>query len=93
LATAVPEVVIQAAGVCVARPTPRAAKALPRSSTCSTVSVSGWRAAATVSGVEREPGAMKNVSTPFRTSSSTSSCVQRYVVFGEVRRIRRVEDR
>src|SRR3712207_2657799 len=76
LATAVPEVVIQAAGRPEARAKPRAAKALPRSSKWIRSLPFGLEASAATSGVEREPGATQKKSTPVRINSSTMRSAQ-----------------
>ena len=73
LATAVPEVVMTAAGRPVARAWPSAKKPAPRSSKCTCAFSAARRATASASGAEREPGAMQKQSTPFRSSSSMSS--------------------
>src|SRR5918994_1503390 len=75
--TAVPEVVIQAAGRPVARAYPRAPKAVPRSSKWTNFLASLFSASAATRGVEREPGATQKRSTPQRTSSSTIRRAQR----------------
>src|SRR5918998_2581909 len=77
LATAVPEVVIQAAGRPVARAWPRAAKAVPRSSKWTSFLALLFPASAATRGVEREPGATQKEPTPQRTSSSTIRRAQR----------------
>src|ERR671920_358004 len=82
LATAVPEVVIQAAGRPVARAWPRAAKAVPRSSKWMRVLAFSLAASAATSGVEREPGATQKKSTPQRRSSSTIRYAQRRLARG-----------
>src|SRR5918998_1082630 len=76
LATAVPEVVIQAAGRPVARAWPRAANAVPRSSKWMRLLAALLPASAATRGVEREPGATQKKSTPLRTSSSTMRVAQ-----------------
>src|SRR3712207_3676516 len=76
LATAVPEVVIQAAGRPVARAWPRAANAVPRSSKWMRLLAALLPASAATWGVEREPGATQKKSTPLRTSSSTMRVAQ-----------------
>src|ERR687894_1816625 len=76
-ATAVPEVVIQAAGRPVARAYPRAPKAVPRSSKWTSFLASLFPASAATRGVEREPGATQKRSTPQRMSSSTIRRAQR----------------
>src|ERR671921_1270957 len=82
LATAVPEVVIQAAGRPVARAWPRAAKAVPRSSKWMRLRAFSFAASAATRGVEREPGATQKKSTPQRTSSSTIRFAQRRLARG-----------
>src|SRR5918999_591993 len=82
LATAVPEVVIQAAGRFEARAYPRAANAVPRSSKWTRLSVFSFAASAATRGVEREPGATQKKSTPQRTSSSTTRVAQRRLARG-----------
>src|SRR3712207_4042334 len=82
LATAVPEVVIQAAGRPVARAYPRAANAAPRSSKWTRLSAFSFSASAATRGVEREPGATQKKSTPLRTSSSTMRVAQRRLARG-----------
>src|SRR5918997_2309998 len=77
LATAVPEVVIQAAGSPVARACPTAANAVPRSSKWTRLSAPSLAASAATSGLEREPGATQKKLTPLRTSSSTMRVAQR----------------
>src|SRR5215210_262884 len=77
LATAVPEVVIQAAGPPVARACPRAAKAVPRSSKWIRLRSFSFAASAATRGVEREPGATQKKPTPQRRSSSTIRYAQR----------------
>src|ERR671910_1690747 len=81
-ATAVPEVVIQAAGRPVARAYPRAAKAVPRSSKWTRLLAFSFAASAATRGVEREPGATQKKSTPQRRSSSTIRCAQRRLARG-----------
>src|SRR5215213_1799209 len=81
-ATAVPEVVIQAAGRPVARAYPRAAKAVPRSSKWTRLWALSLVARAAMSGVEREPGATQKNSTPQRISSSTIRFAQRRLARG-----------
>src|ERR687890_662961 len=81
-ATAVPGVVIQAAGRPVARAYPRAAKAVPRSSKWTRLWALSLAARAATSGVEREPGATQKNSTPQRTSSSTIRYAQRRLARG-----------
>src|SRR5215204_2629286 len=76
LATAVPEVVIQAAGRPVARAWPTAAKAVPRSSMWTRLSALSFAASAATRGVEREPGETQKKPTPLRTSSSTRRVAQ-----------------
>src|SRR5215210_6586166 len=82
LATAVPEVVIQAAGPPVARACPSAAKAVPRSSKWTRVLAFSLAASAATSGVERDPGATQKKSTPQRRSSSTIRYAQRRLARG-----------
>src|SRR5918992_3329776 len=82
LATAVPEVVIQAAGRPVARAYPTAAKAVPRSSKWTSFSARSSAASAATRGVEREPGATQKKFTPQRTSSSTTRVAQRRLARG-----------
>src|ERR687894_1335617 len=82
LATAVPEVVIQAAGRPVARAQPRAAKAVPRSSKWIRLLALSFAASAATRGVERDPGATQNSSTPVRRSSSTMRVAQRRLARG-----------
>src|SRR5215210_4272822 len=82
LATAVPEVVIQAAGPPVARACPRAAKAVPRSSKWMRLRAFSLAASAATRGVEREPGATQKKPTPQRISSSTIRCAQRRLARG-----------
>src|ERR687897_2378428 len=82
LATAVPEVVIQAAGSPVARAYPTAAKAVPRSSKWMRLSAFSFEASAATRGVEREPGATQKKPTPLRTSSSTMRVAQRRLARG-----------
>src|SRR5215204_710118 len=82
LATAVPEVVIQAAGSPVARAYPTAAKAVPRSSKWTRLSAFSLEASAATRGVEREPGATQKKPTPLRTSSSTMRVAQRRLACG-----------
>src|SRR5215212_3344841 len=82
LATAVPEVVIQAAGSPVARAYPTAAKAVPRSSKWTRFSVFSLEASAATRGVEREPGATQKKLTPLRTSSPTMRVAQRRLARG-----------
>src|ERR687889_2803717 len=82
LATAVPEVVIHAAGRPVARAYPTAAKAVPRSSKWTSFSAFSLEASAATRGVEREPGATQKKPTPLRTSSSTMSVAQRRLARG-----------
>src|ERR687898_3129183 len=82
LATAVPEVVIQAAGRPVARAWPRAAKAVPRSSKWMRLRALSFAASAATRGVEREPGATQKKSTPQRRSSSTIRYAQRRLARG-----------
>src|SRR5215213_1242586 len=81
-ATAVPEVVIQAAGRPVSRAYPRAAKAVPRSSKWTRLWALSLAARAATSGVEREPGATQKNSTPQRISSSTIRFAQRRLTRG-----------
>ncbi len=71
LATAVPDVVITTPGRPVARATPSAQKASPRSSVWTVLRARGWRATASASGVLRAPGPIANHVHPSRTSSST----------------------
>src|ERR671921_460226 len=82
LATAVPEVVIQAAGRPVARAWPRAAKAVPRSSKWMRLRAFSIAASAATRGVEREPGATQKKPTPQRRSSSTIRYAQRRLARG-----------
>src|SRR5215210_1206012 len=82
LATAVPEVVIQAAGRPVARAKPRAAKAVPRSSKWMRLRAFSFAASAAIRGVEREPGATQKKPTPQRRSSSTIRYAQRRLARG-----------
>src|SRR5918998_2649500 len=82
LATAVPEVVIQAAGSPVARACPTAANAVPRSSKWTRLSAPSLAASAATRGVEREPGATQKKLTPLRTSSSTMRVAQRRLARG-----------
>src|ERR671916_1459290 len=82
LATAVPEVVIQAAGRPVARAYPRAANAVPRSSKWTMLLALSFAASAATRGVEREPGATQKKSTPLLASSSTRRVAQRRVTPG-----------
>src|SRR5215207_6014886 len=82
LATAVPEVVIQAAGRPVARACPSAAKAVPRSSKWMRLRALMLAASAATRGVEREPGATQKKSTPQRRSSSTIRYAQRRLARG-----------
>src|SRR5829696_1383888 len=82
LATAVPEVVIQAAGRPVARACPRAAKAVPRSSKWMRLWALSFAASAATRGVEREPGATQKKPTPQRRSSSTIKSAQRRLARG-----------
>src|SRR5215207_1289050 len=82
LATAVPEVVIQAAGSPVARAYPTAAKAVPRSSKWTRLSAFSLEASAATRGVEREPGATQKKPTPLRTSSPTMRVAQRRLARG-----------
>src|SRR5918998_5111577 len=82
LATAVPEVVIQAAGRPAARAYPSAANALPRSSKWMRLLASLFSASAATRGVERDPGATQKKSTPLRTSSSTMREAQRRLARG-----------
>src|SRR5215210_3494728 len=82
LATAVPEVVIQAAGRPVARAYPRAAKAVPRSSKWMRLRALSFAASAATRGVEREPGATQKKHTPQRRSSSTIRYAQRRLARG-----------
>src|ERR687894_1018293 len=82
LATAVPEVVIQAAGRPVARAQPRAAKAVPRSSKWIRLLALSFAASAATRGVERDPGATQKSSTPVRRSSSTMRVAQRRLARG-----------
>src|SRR5918998_6361550 len=82
LATAVPEVVIQAAGRPVARAQPRAAKAVPRSSKWMRLLALSLAASAATRGVERDPGATQKCSTPVRRSSSTMREAQRRLARG-----------
>src|ERR671916_2173610 len=82
LATAVPEVVIHAAGRPVARAWPRAAKAVPRSSKWMRLRALSFAASAATRGVEREPGATQKKSTPQRSNSSTIRYAQRRLARG-----------
>src|SRR5215212_6805388 len=82
LATAVPEVVIQAAGRPVARAWPTAAKAVPRSSKWTRLLAFSFAASAATRGVERDPGATQKKPTPLRTSSSTMRVAQRRLARG-----------
>src|SRR5918993_1347692 len=82
LATAVPEVVIQAAGRPVARAWPSAAKAVPRSSKWIRLRALSFAASAARRGVEREPGATQKKSMPQRRSSSTIRYAQRRLARG-----------
>src|SRR3712207_5105089 len=82
LATAVPEVVIQAAGRPVARAQPSAAKAVPRSSKWMRLLALSFAASAATRGVERDPGATQKRSTPVRRSSSTTRVAQRRLARG-----------
>src|SRR5215210_3643533 len=82
LATAVPEVVIQAAGRPVARAKPMAANAVPRSSKWMRLRALWFAASAAIRGVEREPGATQKNSTPQRMSSSTIRYAQRRLARG-----------
>jgi len=63
---------------------PRAAKAVPRSSKCTSALVFLLWATAAVSGVLRDPGEMKNRLTPQRTNSSTRSVAHRELILGWV---------
>src|SRR5918997_1900311 len=82
LATAVPEVVIQAAGRPAARAYPRAPNAVPRSSKWTRLLALLFSASAATRGVEREPGATQKKSTPLLTSSSIMRVAQRRLACG-----------
>ena len=69
LATAVPEVQTRATGRSEARATPRAKKALERSSRWTWIRMPPCRARARAMGVERDPGEMQASRMPRRWSS------------------------
>src|SRR6056297_2897780 len=81
-AAAVPEVQTSGVGFPVRFARPSAKKAAERSSKCEKTRMSGCSANATVSGVERLPGAIQTPSTPAAASSATSVRAQRVLRFG-----------
>ena len=83
-ATAVPEVVITAAGTPFAFPRPSAKNPSDLSSMQVTTSALGWFAAASTSGVDLLPGAMQKYFTPSLQSSSTTRKETRAFVFGKL---------